>query len=113
MLNAAGRIVTGTPGEGGSLGLWIVPSTTPKGFSRIPAGTFTMGSPEDEPGRSSDEGTQPLVTLTRSFCLQQTPVTRAQCNDVREWALASGLGYDMAAGHKGSQGTAATRTRTR
>ena len=45
-------------------------------FVRIPEGTFTMGSPGSEDGRSSDE-TQHEVRLTRAFELQTTPVTQA------------------------------------
>lgn len=37
-----------------------------KDFVRIPAGTFLMGSPEDEPGRDSDEK-QHWVTLSKDF----------------------------------------------
>ena len=43
----------------------------------IPAGTFTMGSPEDERGRSSDEE-QHAVTLTQAFYLGKYEVTQAQ-----------------------------------
>ncbi len=43
---------------------------------RIPAGTFTMGSPESEPGRNTDEGPQHQVTITRSFWIMDTPVTQ-------------------------------------
>ena len=46
-------------------------------FKLIPAGTFIMGSPEDEPGRDIDE-TQHQVTLTRSFYLQTSEVTQGQ-----------------------------------
>jgi len=46
-------------------------------FIRIPAGTFTMGSPEDETGRDSDE-TGHQVTLTKPFYLQTTEVTQGQ-----------------------------------
>ena len=45
------------------------------GTSYIPAGTFSMGSPEDEDGRDADE-TLHDVTLTRSFLMQQTEVTQ-------------------------------------
>ncbi len=44
----------------------------------IPAGTFEMGSPYGEPGRTSLEGPQTKVTLSRSFWLGRTPVTHAQ-----------------------------------
>lgn len=40
--------------------------TTKLVLRRIPAGTFTMGSPEDELGRQSNE-TQREVTLTQDF----------------------------------------------
>ena len=43
----------------------------------IPSGTFMMGSPEDEPGRSESEGRQHLVTISRGFWLADTPVTQA------------------------------------
>jgi formylglycine-generating enzyme required for sulfatase activity len=48
----------------------------------IPAGTFTMGSPNDELGRLDREGPQHQVTLTRSFYLQTTEVTQAQWESV-------------------------------
>ena len=44
----------------------------------IPAGTFTMGSPDDEADRGSDEGPQTDVTLTRNFYLGATDVTQGQ-----------------------------------
>jgi formylglycine-generating enzyme required for sulfatase activity len=53
------------------------PTTPPDGFVMVPAGTFIMGSPEDEPGRDTDERQHP-VTLTRDFYLQATEVTQAQ-----------------------------------
>ena len=40
----------------------------------IPAGTFTMGSPAGEPGRSDDEGPQHQVTI-RPFWMGKTEVT--------------------------------------
>ncbi len=43
----------------------------------IPAGTFTMGSPESEPCRYDDED-QHQVTLTRGFEIQTTEVTQEQ-----------------------------------
>jgi formylglycine-generating enzyme required for sulfatase activity len=46
-------------------------------FAFIGPGTFEMGSPEAEPGRSDDE-TQHKVTLTRPFWLQTTEVTQGQ-----------------------------------
>jgi formylglycine-generating enzyme required for sulfatase activity len=46
-------------------------------FVRIPAGTFEMGSPENEKGRFSNE-TLHKVTLTQDFYMQTTEVTQGQ-----------------------------------
>ncbi len=46
-------------------------------FVLIPAGTFTMGSPSDEPMREPDER-QHTVTISKSFYLQTTEVTQGQ-----------------------------------
>ncbi|MBI9087566.1 MAG: SUMF1/EgtB/PvdO family nonheme iron enzyme, partial [Desulfobacterales bacterium] len=46
-------------------------------FAYIPPGTFTLGSPTDELGRSSNE-TQHQVTLTNGFYLMTTEVTQGQ-----------------------------------
>ncbi|MBS1984750.1 MAG: formylglycine-generating enzyme family protein [Bdellovibrionales bacterium] len=46
-------------------------------FVSIKAGTFMMGSPEDERNRYPDE-TQHQVTLTKDFEMQATPVTQLQ-----------------------------------
>ena len=46
-------------------------------FRYVPPGTFTMGSPEDEPGRDPDE-TQHEVTLTRGLWVGETEVTQGQ-----------------------------------
>jgi len=50
---------------------------------KIPAGTFTMGSPTDELGRDSDE-TQHQVTLTKDFFVGVFQVTQ------RQWELVMG-----------------------
>jgi formylglycine-generating enzyme required for sulfatase activity len=46
-------------------------------FVYIAPGTFTMGSPENEPGRDGDEKPHP-VSLTKGFYLQVTEVTQGQ-----------------------------------
>lgn len=43
----------------------------------IPGGTFTMGSPEDEPERASNEGPQHDVTVPQFF-MGRYPITQAQ-----------------------------------
>jgi formylglycine-generating enzyme required for sulfatase activity len=50
----------------------------------IPAGTFLMGSPENEIGRSSDESPQHSVNVP-SFCMGKYPVTQEQ------WRVVAGL----------------------
>jgi len=42
----------------------------------IPPGRFQMGSPENEPGRHSNEGPQHEVTLSHGYWLFDTPVTQ-------------------------------------
>ena len=51
---------------------------------RIPAGTFLMGSPDEEEGRYDDEGPQHQVKV-REFFLGQTPITQAQWKVVAGW----------------------------
>src|SRR5437762_879850 len=41
----------------------------------VPAGSFTMGSPTSEPGRSADEGPQHTVTIARPFGVGRFAVT--------------------------------------
>jgi formylglycine-generating enzyme required for sulfatase activity len=55
------------------------------GFVEIPAGTFTMGSPEDENSHESNE-TQHTVILTTSFAMFSTEVTNQQYADLAQWA---------------------------
>jgi formylglycine-generating enzyme required for sulfatase activity len=51
---------------------------------KIPAGSFLMGSPQGEEGRSDDEGPQHRVELTE-FLMGQTPITQAQWRVVAGW----------------------------
>jgi len=53
-------------------------------LARIPAGSFLMGSPENEPGRFHDEGPQHKVTLA-AFFMAQTPITQSQWQEVAGW----------------------------
>ncbi len=50
-------------------------------FILIPAGSFMMGSPNDEPNRESDE-TQHHVIISRHFHMQTTVVTQGQWKTV-------------------------------
>ncbi|PIE70461.1 MAG: hypothetical protein CSA22_07850 [Deltaproteobacteria bacterium] len=64
-------------------------------FVRIPAGTFTMGSPDDEANRDVDEQPHP-VTLSRPFYMQTTEVT------VGQWkAFTTATGYKTEAETQG------------
>ena len=47
----------------------------------IPAGTFRMGSPNDEPGHSSSEGPIHDVMIAKPFWLAETPSTQAVMGD--------------------------------
>ena len=49
----------------------------PNGFVLIPAGDFTMGSPDGEEGRDNDE-LRHQVTISRPFLIQETEVTQGQ-----------------------------------
>ena len=51
---------------------------------QIPAGSFLMGSPQGEEGRSNDEGPQHRVELAE-FLMGQTPITQAQWRVVAGW----------------------------
>jgi formylglycine-generating enzyme required for sulfatase activity/serine/threonine protein kinase len=44
----------------------------------IPPGRFTMGSPENEPGRDSDESPTHPVTISKGFWMGKTEVTQKQ-----------------------------------
>ena len=57
----------------------------------IPPGEFTMGSPEDENGRYSDEGPQHRVVISQGFWLGETPVTKQQWQAVVQAAKVSEL----------------------
>src|SRR5205807_6124391 len=50
----------------------------------VPAGTFLMGSPEDEPGHRFNEGPQHEVVLTQPFYLGVHPVTQEQYERVMD-----------------------------
>ena len=47
-------------------------------FVKIPAGSFFMGSPEDEEGRKKDESPRHKVTIAKPFYMGKYEVTNAQ-----------------------------------
>ncbi len=55
----------------------------------VPAGSFSMGSPESEEGHLGDE-TQHPVTLTNDFLMFSIEVTNQQYADLAGWALGNG-----------------------
>lgn len=72
-----------------------IPKTTVQIMMRlIPAGTFTMGSPDWEVDREGDEGPRHLVTMTRPFYIGIYEVTQEQWYAVMgnnpSWFVASG-----------------------
>jgi formylglycine-generating enzyme required for sulfatase activity len=70
-------------------------------FNKLPAGSFTMGSPVGEPGRmpSGDNAeTEHIVTLTNAFRMQTTEVTNAQWNAV---IVDAGHGDNPSSSHPG------------
>jgi formylglycine-generating enzyme required for sulfatase activity len=54
------------------------PTVHPNRWVWIPPGTFTMGSPDTEKHRDSDEGPQTTVTLTKGFWMGKYEVARGE-----------------------------------
>jgi len=67
--------------------------TAPDGMARIPAGTFIMGSPENEPNRFGNE-TQHSVRLKKSFYMGKYQVTQAQWKAVMGKTIGQQQGED-------------------
>ncbi|MDI1337975.1 MAG: SUMF1/EgtB/PvdO family nonheme iron enzyme [Lacunisphaera sp.] len=57
-------------------------------LAAIPAGEFLMGSPDDEPGRYTDESPRTRVAFSRDFWLGRKLVTHAQWRAVMGTSLA-------------------------
>ena len=60
----------------------VIVSPTGIATAWIPAGTFTMGSPDDEIGRMDSEGPQRQVTISEGFWMGVYPVTQQQWEQV-------------------------------
>lgn len=61
----------------------------------LPAGTFTMGSPPDEPERRDNEP-QTNITVARAFAMAKTPVTWDQSEACVREARCNGAAVDIA-----------------
>ena len=61
----------------------------------VPAGKFTMGSPETEEDRSEDEGPQHEVTIAKTFAVGRTDITFA------EWDICVAAGACRKVSHNG------------
>ena len=100
---AEGRIEIAAPFVTNPNGRWFLPGAgKTEWFKDIedgpemavaPAGKFMMGSPEDEPERSEDEGPQHAVTIPEPFAIGRCAVTRGQFA-----AFVASTGYDAGTG---------------
>ncbi len=63
-------------------------------FVKIPAGSFVMGSPEDEAEREDAEGPQHKVTIPRPFFMGKFEVTQAQYQTISGFNQAMFKGDD-------------------
>ncbi|MFO0645651.1 MAG: SUMF1/EgtB/PvdO family nonheme iron enzyme [Polyangiales bacterium] len=76
--------------------LVLEPPRCPDGMVYLAGGTFTMGSPEGEPGSNEDERPQHDVTLS-PFCVDRTEVTIAAYREcVTAGACEAPTAYDSA-----------------
>ncbi len=69
-------LVAGCAGPPGSPTVWTDP-TTGMAFVLVPAGAFTMGTPESEPGHQADEVLH-RVRISRAFYLGRYEVTQGE-----------------------------------
>lgn len=76
-LTATNYLWLDTTGPATGLRFYRAVLTSPPNLVFIPAGTFRMGSPTNEVGRSTDEGPQTIVTLSKGFFMAQYPVTQS------------------------------------
>lgn len=74
---------TSRTGQGYKEPLLAITNGLPLYMVLVPDGTFTMGSPEDEPERNDSEGPQHEVTVP-AFFMGRYPVTQAQWRAVAQ-----------------------------
>ena len=70
----------------GLLGNVALGQSTPTGFSLIPGGSFTMGRTSGD----TDADAPPISVTVGPFYMQQTETTKAQWDEVRNWAVNNG-----------------------
>jgi len=63
---------------GGETGATCPRDCRPYGYAYVPPGELLMGSPSGERGRSSNEGPQRTVRITRAYWLKATEVTQGE-----------------------------------
>jgi formylglycine-generating enzyme required for sulfatase activity len=92
------NLITVTPGEAeeGKDQTFTLPGSVALDMIWIPAGAFTMGSPDTENDRQADEGPQHDVTLTKGFWMGKYPVTKAQWSSLMGTKPWSGETYASA-----------------
>lgn len=88
-LSHAESASTTGPGPEGWQEAWTVslPDGAAMTLQWIPAGSFTMGSPDNETGHRADESPAHAVTLTKGFWLGSTEVTIGQWRAVMGTSL--------------------------
>jgi formylglycine-generating enzyme required for sulfatase activity len=64
--------------KAGDLKTILLPGNVPMEFVYIPAGTFFMGSPEQEHGRQNDESPRREISITKGFYMGKFEVTQEQ-----------------------------------
>ncbi|HPC82023.1 MAG TPA: formylglycine-generating enzyme family protein [Thermoanaerobaculaceae bacterium] len=79
------------PAEGQEITI-MLPGNVPLVLVKIPKGTFTMGSPDSERGRDSDEGPQHQVTISQDYYMGKYEVTQRQWASVMGSNPSSGCG---------------------
>ena len=87
---AAGKGVTGTLERHPMAQVFMMPDSNLI-FNLLPAGTFTMGSPVDEPGRGSDEGPQVETSFSQPLYMM--------INEVQQWQWAWVVDEGVTQGH--------------
>ena len=81
--NVATVYATNSSGSGSASVTFNFRASLATEMVNVSAGTFNLGSPANEPGRSPDEGPQTQVVLTRGFMIGKYEVSQAEYQAVR------------------------------